>query len=71
MSLVASGLLYTQHACNTGDCAHWQQDECDAELSKLKVIDCPIDCSGCSCFQNPPCAHCTDGHGYIAEEEHG
>lgn len=69
MQLVATDLRYIDHGCNTGDCPHMRQDECDAELAKIQVIDCPASCPGCTCFQDPPCSHCTDGHGFIAEEE--
>ena len=33
-----------------------------------EVIECPKDCCGCTCFQNPPCDHCVNGHGLTRRE---
>lgn len=33
-----------------------------------ELIECPSDCSGCYCHINPPCHHCTDGHGMEVED---
>lgn len=30
-------------------------------------IPCTLKCQGCTCWQNPPCSHCTDGHGQIPD----
>lgn len=43
-----------------GDPYDWITERLEDELGR---IPCPDGCGGCSCHSNPPCSHCSEGHG--------